>query len=304
MNSPASKIRLLSRKEIDIAKWDLCIEESPNGLIYARHFYLDSMSKKWNALVLGDYETVMPLTWNRKFGFSYLYQPPFTAQLGVFSRQLRQENIDNFISETKTHFRFAEIHLNFANSLSETIQRANYILDLERPYAEIKKDYSTRIQDYLKKSVATGLRYVVSVDFNTAIKLFREQYSKRFSHVRKEDFQNFELLCRELSERKMVIVREVKDKFDNLLCINIFFLDRNRIYNIMPVTLPAGKDLRAQFYMVDSLIHEFSTKDLILDFEGSEIPGIATFYMKFGSLNQPYSFLKFNQLPFPFRYFK
>jgi hypothetical protein len=304
MNNLPSDIRFLSRGEIDPEKWDRCIQEAPNGLIYARSFYLDTMAKNWSALISGDYDIVMPLTWNRKFGFTYLYQPAFTAQLGIFFRYQALHILEDFINEIKTYFLFAEIHLNFGNSALRCPSRANYILDLGKSYLEIRKEYSTRILDYLKKSAFNGLSYQPSEAYSSAISIFKAHYSKRFLGLRKRDYKNFEKLCHLLSERKMVFAREVRDKSGNLLCINIFFQDEKRIYNIMPVTLPSGKDLRAQFYLVDMLIKEYATQNMILDFEGSEIPGIASFYMKFGSVNQPYPFLRFNHLPIPFRYFK
>ena len=63
------------------------IETSPNGLIYAKSFYLDNICAGWNALTGENYEWVLPLTDKKKFGISYLYQPPFTQQLGVFAKR-------------------------------------------------------------------------------------------------------------------------------------------------------------------------------------------------------------------------
>ena len=80
-----SPIKYVAQQQVDKNKWDACIERSSNGLIYGYSFYLDSMAKHWDALVLNDYEAVMPLTWNRKWGIKYLYQPPLTPQLGIFS---------------------------------------------------------------------------------------------------------------------------------------------------------------------------------------------------------------------------
>jgi hypothetical protein len=42
----------------------------------------------------------------------------------------------------------------------------------------------------------------------------------------------------------------------------------------------------------------------MLDFEGSDIPGIADFYKGFGGLDEPYYFCKWNQLPWFYRIFK
>lgn len=59
-------IQLLSQNQIDKTKWDICIDQAPNGLIYAYSWYLDTMAKNWDALVYNDYELVMPLTWKKK----------------------------------------------------------------------------------------------------------------------------------------------------------------------------------------------------------------------------------------------
>ena len=60
-------IHYLRRYEIDTKKWDQCIIESDNGLIYAHAFYLDHMAKQWDALVMGNYDAVMPLPFNQKW---------------------------------------------------------------------------------------------------------------------------------------------------------------------------------------------------------------------------------------------
>src|SRR6187402_2816093 len=100
----SSQIQYLVNKQIDKTKWDKCITEASNGLIYPYSFYLDTMAKHWDALVLNDYGAVMPLTWNKKYGFYYLYQPAFTASLGVFGKNLNKELIDDFIKNIPPKF--------------------------------------------------------------------------------------------------------------------------------------------------------------------------------------------------------
>jgi hypothetical protein len=305
MTEPVSDIRYMERNDIDSIKWDNCISHAPNGLIYARSFYLDIMSKNWSALVLNDYEAVMPLTWNRKFGISYLYQPAFTAQLGVFFKYEPSKNIvDSFIEKVKSRFRFCEIHLNFASSSMEGLTRVNFVLDLGKPYEEIRKGYKKRLIENLRESEPYQLEYLVSSNYVSTIQLFKDQYGERFSNIREREYLNFEKLCSELNFRNMVFARDVKDNSDELLSTSIFFKDDKRIYNIMSVSLPAGREKRAHFFLLDQLIMEFSTRNILLDFEGSDLAGIAEFYRKFGSVNQPYSFLRYNHLPFPIRLFK
>ena len=305
MSNPSSDIRFLNRGEIDPEKWDRCIQDAPNGKIYARSFYLDAMAKNWSALVSGDYDMVMPLTWNRKYGFRYLYQPAFTAQLGLFS--IRAEGlteINHFIAEAKKYYRFCEIHLNHLNAPENGILRANYILPLGHTYEQLRKNYKKRLLENLAEADSHTLTYFTEADFSTSLELFKSTYGKRFAHVKNQDYLHFSLLCRELLKRDMLFVRQARDGSGNILSSGIFFRDLQRIYNIMSVTVDAGREQRANFFLLDHLIQEFSSRNMVLDFEGSELPGIAEFYRKFGSFNQPYPFLRFNNLPFPFRYFK
>jgi len=305
MNEPFSDIRYLERNEIDTIKWDHCIRNAPNGLIYARSFYLDAMAENWSALVAGDYQYVMPLTWNKKYGFIYLYQPAFTAQLGVFFNGREDSSIlEKFIERTQMRFRFCEICLNFANKVSGTTDRANYILNLDKIYSEIRLGYKKRLLENLWEAESFRLNYLESTDYRKTIHLFKSQYGNRFPHVRETDYLHFEKLCNEMTRNKMIFIRQVTDPSGSLLNSSIFFRDDRRIYNIMSVSVPDGREKRAHFFLLDQLILEFARQNLILDLEGSELPGVAEFYRKFGTVNQPYPFLKYNHLPFPFRLFK
>jgi hypothetical protein len=52
------------------------------------------------------------------------------------------------------------------------------------------------------------------------------------------------------------------------------------------------------------VINRFSGTKTILDFEGSDIPGIKRFFKGFGSKEEKYYFVKWNRLPFPFNKLK
>ena len=74
---------------MDIAKWDACVCNSNNGLIYATSVYLNFMSDDWNGIVVNNYDCVMPIPWRKKFGIRYCYDVPFVQQLGWFSQYER-----------------------------------------------------------------------------------------------------------------------------------------------------------------------------------------------------------------------
>src|SRR5437868_14283744 len=101
-------------------------------MIYAYSFYLDTMAGYWDALILNDYEAVMPLTWKKKYGISYLYQPPFVAMSGIFGNNLTADDVKAFIHAIPQKFRLIEISLNHANTIADkkTVRQNNYVLNL------------------------------------------------------------------------------------------------------------------------------------------------------------------------------
>ena len=79
-------MRLLSHNEIDIVKYDECIENSMQGTVYAMSWYLNAVFPGWSAYVIDDYDVVMPIPLKQKFGLKYALQPQFCQQLGIFSK--------------------------------------------------------------------------------------------------------------------------------------------------------------------------------------------------------------------------
>ncbi|HEX4851108.1 MAG TPA: hypothetical protein VFV08_09895, partial [Puia sp.] len=165
-------IEYIRREAIDTSQWDRCIEDSANSLIYAHSFYLDNMAKNWDALILNNYEAIMPLTWNQKWGMKYLYQPPLTQQLGIFSRKSIGDEVRKaFINEATKHYRFAEIYFNYFNNDPGCKPCNNYILSLNTNYEDLQNAYAADLIKNLKRSSRFELHYRKENDLTLALKL-------------------------------------------------------------------------------------------------------------------------------------
>jgi GNAT acetyltransferase-like protein len=299
-------IRYLGRQEIDAGKWDQCIGTASNALVYARSFYLDHMAPgHWDALVLDDYRVVMPICWNRKWGIRYGYQPPFTQQLGIFSREeVAPPMIGAFLSRLAEHFRFAELFLNYRNPYPSLRAHANYILDLNAPYRQIAAGYKKDLVRNLKEAGSSSLEYIRDPDLSIALSMYRERYGPRTPHVKEGAWQRFASLCSYLRERDRCILRAVRDGSGKVLATALFLLGDGRMHLLQSTNLPEGRDTGANHFLLDRVIAEFAGQALLLDFEGSDLPGIAHFYANFGSHDQPYFFYRLNRLPWPLRWLK
>ena len=132
-------IKVLKHNKIDKKSWDDCIHKSFNGNVYALSWYLDIIHPEWDALVENNYERVMPLTNSKKFGLSYMFQPFFAQQLGVYSTsQLSQEDVERFINAIPKQYLLTQYRLNSYNKVdydSEIIAKhRNVELDLIYDY--------------------------------------------------------------------------------------------------------------------------------------------------------------------------
>ena len=307
------QIKYLTNKEIDLAKWDACIKNAPNGLIYAYSFYLSHMAKNWDALVLNDYEAVMPLTWNKKYGLYYLYQPEFAASLGVFGKIINERLVKNFIDEIPSKFRLIEISLNHQNNFPPVIAgyypRVNYVLDLNKPYEELSRAYRENHKRNISKSVQLGCQVNKDLTVNEVTQL-NQQYLKHISNTSEDDFSNFEKLFNELQKHNNIDSKlnaktyGISNPQNKILASAVFFFSHNRAYYILVGNHPDGKTLGASHALIDAFIKDHAGRNLILDFEGSDIRNLAFFYSGFGAKEEIYPPIKINRLPWYVRLFK
>ncbi len=292
--------------KINREKWDACVDAAPNGLIYSRSVYLDAMCDNWNGIVLNDYETVMALPWRKKYGIKYIYDVPFIQQLGWIG-EVDEKLAKPFVKALLNFCRYGTYAFNFLNNITENTSRGkqsnNYVLPLTQQYEQLQSNYKTDLNNNLKKANKFQLQYN-SDKADTAIQVYKELYKHKLSNAGALDFMNFQMLCKQLSNEHMILVRSVRDKNDEVLSIALFLKHKKHLYNIMNSTTVEGRKTEANAFLFDSLIHEFAGRDLILNFEGSDIPGVKGFYEKFGTINQPYTRIKFNNLPLPVRLFK
>lgn len=300
-------LNYLTYQQIDNVKWDACIKGASNGLIYGYSFYLDTMSKKWDALVLNDYEAVMPLTWNKKYGFQYLYQPAFTACLGVFGKNITADIVNRFLHTIPEKFKYWDIYFNPGNLFNlpdyNLYERKNYVLDLNNKYEKLFADFKDNIKRNIKKSERFGLLINNKIDVADVIKLAKEQASS-FAAPDENDFANFEKLYLELYSMGKATSYAVFTKEKQLLAAAVFLFSHNRAYYILVGNHPNGRTLGASHALINAFIKDHAGENLLLDFEGSDIPSLAFFYNSFAAVEEKYSAVKLNKLPAVIKWFK
>ena len=276
----------LKRNQLDTKKYNACIEASINSRIYAYSWYLDSVADNWDALVLNDYEAVMPLPWRQKYFIKYVYPPAWTQQLGVFSKDEISESLMlDFIKSIPKKFKKVTIQFNSGNRFKHknVTERVNYILPLDKSYEEIYKGFNTNRKRGLKKVLKENYKIDKSIS-PTEFLSFYFNTPKGYD-VNKKQMETINKMV--ISKNKDVEIWGVRRE-DKLEASILILIDENRITNLLPVVSDFGKENGLTTLLINEIILTNQNSAKILDFEGSMIEGVAKFYGSFGAVEEKY----------------
>ena len=296
------KIEWLLNRQINTVKWDKCVSKSVNGMVYGFSWYLDIVHDDWEALVTPDYSYVMPLTQGKKYGIDYLFQPIFTQQLGVFSlHKITPEIVAQFLHAIPPKYRFAEIKINTFNLYTgnklQIIQNTTYQLDLVLPYSMHFKNYSKNTKRNIKKAYASKLSISEGLTPNEFVAFFKTHVGDKKLTYKTEEYNKLRKLISSSLHFNLGKTYGVYSSKNELVSIGFITETHQKSIFLISASSNEGKELRANFFLTDKYIKKKSEHNLVLDFEGSNIEGIARFYAGFGAKPYSYQMVKFNRLP-------
>jgi len=292
--------RIEKRATINTKAWDACINNSINKLIYAYSWYLDAMCDNWEALILNDYEAVMPLPIRYKWGIKYVYQPAFIQQLGLFYSKNAVFNcnkIEKILNRNYLYGNF-QVNANWKNSTENVIiTKHNMLVPLTNNYDIIFSNYSRDFVRNLKKSSNQPLTYNKSTDFIGLIDRYKHYYGKRFPHIKESDYNKLKYLVENLLNNSgNYMIRSISNDKNEIIAEVLLLMDNNRYYNIMNCVNAEGRKKSANYFLYYNLLKEISGQEKLLDLEGSEIAGIKAFYQNFNPLTESYYVVKIGLL--------
>ncbi|MCY1722694.1 hypothetical protein OU798_20255 [Prolixibacteraceae bacterium Z1-6] len=298
--------RYIKHSEINSERWNRCIDNAQNCRIYAYDWHLDRTAEVWDALVWGDYEFVMPLPYRKKLGVKYLYQPLYSQQLGIFPSPTPKIE-KAFYKYLTENFSYSDFHLNAENlqpgEIGELqfLPRKNLLLPLVHEYEILSASFSKNTKRNIAKARQQELNLVKGIRLQTYMNFKAENLQAKIGK-------------KELASLKSLISYGLYKGFgqiygvytaNNQLCAAVYFCRwKERVIYFNAASSQTGKELGAMYFLLNKFIEENAGKNLILDFEGSMIPGVARFYNGFGAKAETYFQLKFNRLPLPFKWFK
>lgn len=290
-------IRFVKQNQIDWQKWDACIASAHNSLPYAYSWYLQAVAEHTDGLVLNNYEAVMPLVWLTKYGIRCLYQPYYCQQLGVFSsKKLAAKTLTAFLQAALKNAPYVNINLNPAISpVAEAfnlLPKTNLLLALNKPIDELKKQYAENTKRNIAKATKGNLHFFESADLEQFYNFYLPTVENTNVPFTPKDKERLRALVNALFANKMAKLYAVADAEGTWHSVMVMILTPNRLINIINASSATGKKSGASHFLFHQVITAFSDKNLLFDFEGSSISGIARFYAGFGAYHNDFYQLK------------
>lgn len=301
-------IRFLKNNEIDFEKWDACVEQSPNGLLYSSSFFLNNLCI-WDALVLNDYEVVMPLPRRKKWGIEYIYNPAYAAQCGITGNNINADIVLQFLNNLPPQFKFLQLNLTEYNTVQKSnsikiAERTNYVLPLNKAYTLLAENFTKDTRKNIRQAVKNNLTAVKNIDTETVFTFYKNMYGQHLHGGVKKDFEQFIHVSKEAIRLNKGFTIGVKNESGVLVSASFWGIDNKRLYYLLGAPTAEGKKLGATYFLMHHIIETYAGSNLLLDFEGSDIENVAAFYKQFGPVKKTYPLVTINSLPFYLKWFK
>lgn len=299
-----TEIRHLTGKEIDKNRWDACVEGSGLGIAFGFSHYLDVMADDWDGLVVGGYEAVLPLPTRRRFGIDYVYPPRFMGPNPVYCMPGIAPPVMDLILAAGKAFLFSDLQV-AAPTKDVHIPHAvrkNHLLPLDMTYDELRSGYNATCRNLLSQAIRDGITVVKGGDTDEAVR--RSARDGMMAGCSRSDLDRFRMLCRERTAEGSCLMASAMDSEGDTLSMGIFFITGRRIHYMASWTGEAGRKTGASRLVIDSVVREFAGSGRVLDFVGSDIPGIASFFEGFGAKAVDYVLIRQNRLPTLVRWMK
>ncbi|MFZ5554857.1 MAG: GNAT family N-acetyltransferase [Bacteroidota bacterium] len=300
-------MKLLEHQHINKKKWDKTLASSSFPFVYAASWYLDAVHPGWQAIADENYTCLFPVPVKKRSAITYAIKPFFTQQLGWFGNPTPAKEKET-IALLEKNFRYIDFSIRTRPPVNEkkwqVKENINYELNLTPGYEKISKKYSENCRRNLKKSLKNGHSACEDLSMDEMIKLFKRTKGRELKEMTSAHYKIIRSVYEAAEKKNAAFITGIKNKNGKLISAVLFIHWENRIYHLFSASDEEGKRSGAAPAVIDHCIKKFAGTTTILDFEGSNVAGLARFYSGFGSERKMYYSMRYNNLPFFLKWLK
>ena len=266
--------------------WDEKIAACCNETPFAYTGWLNRVSPGWGALVNEEQQLLMPLPFKSRFLLPYITQPAFTQQLGVFGAQLpTAEQMLQAMAQIPRHLVKVYLQCNTGNYFPSLPwkTRPTYCLDLNQSTEALHN----RMHPHHRRNLMQAQQYAqqihASADVHSFVELFKSTTGQKDATLTAAHYTLMTELMTEAVKNDTGKLLLCTGEAGQLTAGLFYLQSRTRLINLFNFSTEEGRKQRAMYLLLHHWIMAHACTHRIIDFEGSSIPSIATFYERFGA---------------------
>ena len=247
-------------------------------------WYLNNTAKEWDALVEGDYESVLPLIWKeKKFPKSRIfYQPDLIREIGPYSiHALSKKRIRSFFEAIPQEYR--QVNIQISEQISpptengfEIIENYNHQLLLTETYEQIADKYSANFLRLLEKAQQARLRPNGNIKPEKIAEFYKKNVPKKL--YKEANFHAYLRIMYNALHRGWGFATSMEDAQQKTLAVSFFVFSHGKMMSLLSLESPEGENLGALAFAYDLIIRNNAGRPLILDFNSSNGMIKSSFY--------------------------
>lgn len=268
------EIRYIAYEDIDRQLYNSCVHYAINGRAWGYKWYLDATARRFDVLVEGEYESVMPLVYDTNWmGRQRLFLPPFTPALGVMSvHVLSQKRMGYFLREVDSRFDRIDYAFTGEPSRNQTevdwtwSPQRNLTVDIDgRDYEELAQGYDSEVLRDLQRSDDANLL----VHGNQKPERVAAFMARHYPSGQRLQHPLLRVLYNAL-HRGWGWTTAVTNREGDLLATNAFVFTHGRIASLAPCESPEGRQQGALTLLFDYALRQAAGRPLTFDFASTD----------------------------------
>lgn len=270
---------------------------SPIENIFMYSWYLDSVSTKWGAIISDDYKTIFPVTYTVKLGVKQYHQAMFTRQFTILGDGFSWSDV---MRTLKGQFKLVQFRSNEFLEFGENREhRIFQSLELNEDYDE---NYSKNAKRLIKKSKNNYTFKRINC-IQELIKLVKDTVAHKIKEFTPENILKLQSLMENAVKYQKGETIAVFEN-DQIVGSGFFLKDKSRVTYLKGASTESAKKNGAMYGLMDFAFSHYRSDFDRFDFGGSNVESVASFYKKFGAINNSYYNYAINDLPLWFSLLK
>lgn len=219
-----------------------------------------------------------------------MQRPPFTQQCGPFGKWNNVHEVQDFLRQLPPWIRPYRFPLSEGISpLSipgefQEEKRTNFVLDLSPELAILQRNFQRALRRKLKKY---GPITLSPAEPALIVKHYREQVGQK-AGLKNWHYERITNLMEACSQKEMGLLLRADEENHGLLAAGFFPLHQGRLINLFAASTVLGYQREGMARLLAALIETYRGEGRLLDFEGSDLPGVAEFFRSFGPEERGY----------------